>query len=343
MENQFFQVNYSGDKINPRCGHTTNVYQNKLYISGGFTENPLFGSTPDFFEYNLITQEMKQRENNFEHARQLHTSIIHNDIIYSFFGSRSFHLNLIYTDRYPDEIVSYNLKKNTWKLIETKGICKPNPRFKHSCVKIGSVIFIFGGCFPIGLIFFDDMWKMDLDQNFKWEEVNQKNRIEARMAHGCINHQTDIYVFGGKNIVDRCNDLYKFDTINCLWTNLPKNGDVPIKRAGCTLNFYENSIYLFGGFNGEVDMNDLHVYDLNFMKWKKIEMKNEIKGRSFYSITLIENERSPYFIIFGGIYEKNQKKENFNDMQNVKIRNENIFYNLMKIRMYQDVIIKFSN
>lgn len=331
----------SGDEIDTRCGHSSTYYNNKLYILGGFMDvNQHFCSTPDFFEFNLTKKEFHQIEKNLQYSRQLHSSILYKDIIYFIFGTLSFHLPPT-NERYQNSIVTYNLTLKQWNLLETKKFPIPERRFKHSSILIGDSIYIFGGSYVhLTFQYFNDVWRFDLKEN-KWEEIVQVNETSHRMAHGCAHHGDLMYIFGGKDHYERWNDLEAFNIKKKIWVKFPKEGNVPSKRAGCSLTYYKNSLYMFGGFDGKFDLSDLYKYDLILSKWIKIQTKNEIPGRSFHSVNLIQSERVPYLFLFGGIYEYDKQKVCYNDCNILILENDAIFENISRIEMYQDVIIKF--
>jgi N-acetylneuraminic acid mutarotase len=239
-----------------RCAHTSSFFQNKFYIFPGFQPEEETQNNIPFF--NTITKEW---DNSIllkpgNPKRQQSVSFQYKNNFYLQGGS--FDGNFF--DRYSNSLFKYSFELNEWKEV----LCSKNvplPRFKHTGSCVNDSFVIYGGMNPQLNLLFNDVHVFDLKKE-KWNPlkiVNDKSvPITGRMAHCSANDGELIYIFGGKSTDtdQRFNTLYTLEIQEgkCTFNLLPNYGNVPAERAGCTLNYFNNSLFMFGGFTGEKDV-----------------------------------------------------------------------------------------
>ena len=77
------------------------------------------------------------------------------------------------------------------------------------------------------------------------------------------------------------------------FTQIETSTDKPLKRQGCSLNYYDNNVYLYGGIHDNLYYDDLWKYCIKQNKW--ILLKNNF-GVAFHRTAIYKN----YIILFGG-------------------------------------------
>lgn len=326
-------------EVEERFGHSTTLYKNKLFIFGGLYEQNGSPLCEDFTQFNLFTNDFQNTEKNTLFQRLRHTTVQYKDSFFVFGGSSS---NLC-GDEFHNTLSEFNINKREWSVVIPKSREVPKPRFKHSSVLIGHFMYIFGGFSvqdEIYSTFFDDVWKYNILTR-EWEQLEVENSILPRMGHSCTSKGNSMFIFGGKDAINRYQDLQELSFDDNTWRELPCEGDIPEKRSSGTLNCYKNRLYLFGGFDGERDLADLYEYNLDFQLWRKIHLKNSIPGRSFHTTTLVDNQIVPYLVVFGGIYEDFHTTKVYNDMYTIELDHDKMVQNIAKSNDYLDVLIIF--
>ncbi|MGH0127855.1 UNVERIFIED_CONTAM: hypothetical protein FKN15_032524, partial [Acipenser sinensis] len=156
-----------GKKPNRIYGQAMAIINGYLYVFGGTTG---YIYSTDLHRLDLNTREwIHLKPNNppddLPEERYRHEITHDGQKIYILGGGTSW-------TSYPlDKIHAYNLETNSWEEITTKPHDKigfPAARRCHSCVQIGSDIFICGGY--NGELILGDLWKMNL-QTFQWTKL----------------------------------------------------------------------------------------------------------------------------------------------------------------------------
>eukprot|EP00919_Chromeraceae_sp_WS-2016_P006004 GHVR01014126.1.p1 GENE.GHVR01014126.1~~GHVR01014126.1.p1 ORF type:complete len:450 (+),score=83.04 GHVR01014126.1:79-1428(+) len=103
-----------------------------------------------------------------------------------------------------------------------------------------------------------------------WGEVGALGRFPSkRSLHSMCAVGVCLYVFGGYDGKDRCNDLYKYNNRNKRWLEITSPGPAPRDRH--TAVGHRIYMYVFGGYDGQQRVNDLWRYDTEQEVWDVID------------------------------------------------------------------------
>lgn len=194
-----------------------------------------------------------------------------------------------------NEMYKLNIKTLTWSKIDVEGP-EPSPRDKCVSWSYENKFYVFGG-FGIDLItFLYDNGKYVEDPNpgtlRGWNnqllifdtETNTWNNPKChgaipcpRAAHGAARIDSKVYVFGGRFLTERKNDLYSLDLLTLTWnrefTYEAAGEEMPCGRSWHTFSaISETMIFLYGGFSqDEIPLSDGWILDVSVMKWIKLD------------------------------------------------------------------------
>eukprot|EP00736_Rhodelphis_marinus_P013577 Rmarinus@m.23354 len=154
------KIIYTGSGPCPRSIHTTVVYDNRMYVFGGFGrprtvqggEGQYFN---DLYEYSFLNKQWTQIEATGDppSPRTEHTAVVHNELgcMYVFGG---FDGASVFRDLYE-----YNFEHKHWKKLDC-GKHIPRERGGHTAVVHNDCMYIFGGL--IGDTYYADLWEFRL-------------------------------------------------------------------------------------------------------------------------------------------------------------------------------------
>ena len=111
----------------------------------------------------------------------------------------------------------------------------------------------------------------------------------ARESHACVTLGANVYVFGGFDGMRVLNDLYVFDVLNVLWTQLVHTGVSPPARAGhsgAALGMPAH-LLVFGGANSSRRFADLHVFDTEAAHWAKPAVRGRPPAARYYHVACV--------------------------------------------------------
>eukprot|EP00574_Skeletonema_japonicum_P000167 CAMPEP_0201739112 /NCGR_PEP_ID=MMETSP0593-20130828/45602_1 /ASSEMBLY_ACC=CAM_ASM_000672 /TAXON_ID=267983 /ORGANISM="Skeletonema japonicum, Strain CCMP2506" /LENGTH=541 /DNA_ID=CAMNT_0048233361 /DNA_START=263 /DNA_END=1888 /DNA_ORIENTATION=- len=200
----------------------------------------------------------------------------------------------------------------------------PPARVAHAQAAVGNTIYIFGGRngIEMGENAMNDLWMLQIDPDHNdttatWTQIHDNTTDstttttvpEARSFHKMIAIGTNLYMFGGCSPSGRMNDLWKFDTLSCQWTELGVS-KVLRGRGGPNVLSLDDSkkIAIVAGFAGE-ETNDGHVYRISGGggKWEEEGMKglDEMRPRSVCCFASLPKVNK--CVIFGGEVDPSAK------------------------------------
>eukprot|EP01089_Gocevia_fonbrunei_P014126 TRINITY_DN3803_c0_g1_i3.p1 TRINITY_DN3803_c0_g1~~TRINITY_DN3803_c0_g1_i3.p1 ORF type:complete len:327 (-),score=67.01 TRINITY_DN3803_c0_g1_i3:46-1026(-) len=193
----------------------------------------------------------------------------------------------------------YNIDTNTWTKLSPSGV--PPPRWFHIAVKIGRVMYMYGG---IGTSqFFGDLWTYHLDEN-KWSELKPKGDNPLTRSHASVvvsEDQKNIYIIAGaKCFGANCllNDVVRYNVETNTYHQVEVTGTKPIQRTGHSTVVIGDSFYLFGGcdWDGKY-VNDFWRFDFATSTWTRLNPSEELpKVRNIHKA--VPSGKS--FFLFGG-------------------------------------------
>jgi host cell factor len=190
----------------------------------------------------------------------------------------------------------------------------PSERYGHSCVVVGSRMFVFGGR-GAGGVLLRDMHFLDLVE-WTWVPVSATSSGPCpRFNHAALVVGRKIVIHGGWNGGTTCyGDMHVFDTETFTWVEPKTGGLKPPPLYGHTLNLAANGhILSIGGVSiGDgnksnskdsvlsatpVYHNDFRSLDTETMIWSRPRLTGHYPtARYSHTVTSINNN----YVLFGG-------------------------------------------
>ncbi|XP_069117177.1 kelch domain-containing protein 2-like isoform X2 [Argopecten irradians] len=214
-----------------------------------------------------------------------------------------------------------DLRTREWELVEpASGSGLPSPRDKCTCWVHQNKLYFFGGfCMPIykylkengefhadrstaghergwnnQLLLFDLETKM-------WNNPRCKGQIpSSRAAHAAAKIGNQVYMFGGRHIAERLNDLHRLDLDTLTWTGpLVATGSMPPGRSWHTFTqVSDRQIFLYGGFDQKDNpLNDAWILDIVDLTWTKLDHYQKCKAHLWHTAC---RTRDGEVVVFGG-------------------------------------------
>lgn len=267
----------------PRWGHSLNLYKNKAYIFGGYTNK----YKRDLYSIDLSSTKLKSEKikpnniypQNFNNRVSQHSTIIYNNMLIIYGGKTSNSLEISINP------ISFNFNTNKWDIIKT--INPPKLiRAAHTANLINNkYMFIFGGeeSYNKNNNHVFDAILLDLEK-LQWNKLNYPNsqKLNKRKYHcSCNINKSIVYIYGGYYDDYNCINsmlIFNFYNINNIIVkeiNFDNYTSIiyPFPRWGCSISFYLGKLYIFGGRN-KIDFNDLWMFDIKNEKWELLDCFN---------------------------------------------------------------------
>jgi N-acetylneuraminic acid mutarotase len=167
-----------------------------------------------------------------------------------------------------DDFTFYNL--NTKK--EASTVSHPPARRHLTCVRVDSIIYVFGGDQYIGGTYSKDFWCYDI-VGTTWKALPTPPSPTRPRRYQSMTHCNNfIYIFGGEYEWDKqLGDFLRFDMNSKKWEIMAPKGLVPSPRRYSSLDSYNGCVYLFAGRDVNVRMNDLWEYQPLKNVWWEIK------------------------------------------------------------------------
>lgn len=266
-----------------RFGHQALVYDNKLWVLGGWVvdgngggrRNDVWNSS-DGVNW---TQVRAHDPNTGFYPSDEHQAIVYDGLMYVFNGT----LNTIHTS--SDGV--------NWESLITEGSVPDGtmylPRQGHQVIVVGDEIWLIGG--SSGGIVQNDVW-ISQDGGVNWVEISI-TPFPARTLHQVVDNGIAIYVIGGLvNGVDSDDIWISFNGSD--WEELITTGNwAPRKNHQCT--FYQGEIILSGG-DGVGDYADLWGSGAIGEDWFEYDTNIDYLGREGHQTVVFNGE---LYVLFG--------------------------------------------
>jgi amphiphysin len=279
----------------PREGHVFVQANRGLVCFGGNSQTAAEDDAGDTRVYVLGENEQAWTVKGQAPHRMGGASAVINDKVYVFGG--------ISPEQgcWLADILVYNVSSGTTEVLPAS-FDGPSPRDKCALVAVGGNLFLFGGfgpqvagesdggeeesdeddpeedpgMDPAKFKWFNDLYVYSVE-NKKWRLCHTKNPPPVRAAHSMCLSGGRLWIFGGKSLGGRVNDLWSIKVADVLqnnpemaWEQHTPQGVAPAGRSFHSLVAVPNSnrLLLFGGVdNGDAKLSDLHVYDPEVNGW----------------------------------------------------------------------------
>ncbi|XP_074921840.1 kelch domain-containing protein 1 isoform X3 [Chelonoidis abingdonii] len=305
-----------------RSGHCAVVDGNFLYVWGGYVsieENEVYLPNDELWLYEidsgLWTMHLMEGELPTSMSGSCGACINGKLYIFGGFDDKGYS-NLLYYVNLRTRNGTYRWKKIT----DFKGQ-PPTPRDKLSCWVYKDRLIYFGGygcrkynelsdCFDVHDAFWEGQifwgWHNDVhafDTNTQtWFQPTIRGGVppQPRAAHTCAVLGNKGYIFGGRVLQTRMNDLHCLNLDTWIWSGrIHINGEKPKDRSWHTLTpIADDKLFLFGGLSSDnVPLSDGWIHSVTTNGWKQLTHLPKSRPRLWHTACLgTEGE----VMIFGG-------------------------------------------
>lgn len=146
----------------------------------------------------------------------------------------------------------------------------PPARYGHSMVKIGSMVYVYGGVSTIfGGEILNDLWLYNED-NGQWTELTPSNPPLGRKFHAAAAANGKMYIFAGETETTGVNsEIWEYDPQTNSWQQMNSGGSqVPSMRVHHRATSGPNKIQITGGTLSEI-FDEIWSYDVTTQQWEK--------------------------------------------------------------------------
>ncbi|EGR29859.1 kelch motif family protein, putative [Ichthyophthirius multifiliis] len=263
-----------GNNIQSRSCCSANIYNDSLYIYGGYELS--CGILSDFWQIQLKAQqyvwEKVQVKSQINPGKKKgHSTVVYKDKLLLLGG-----LHQILQS--SSQLWAYDFLQSKWSL-SLKQALQYNID-SHNSILINNKLYVmFGYLSQIGQ-YSNAIYSINLD-NFQTEELfsldskNLKNSPKGRIDSSICSIRNKIYFFGGYTGLARLNDLWYFDLETKLYCQVNLNIIKIILqqlRSGHIIFSLDNYIVLFGGiYIITWELDDIFIFDSEKSIWIQID------------------------------------------------------------------------
>lgn len=157
----------------PRHSHSAVVYENHMYVFGGYDGH----YRNDLYKYNFSTNTWQEirRDGMWPKSRYRTSATVLDNRMYLFGGHDG--------ARQLNDFYYFNFQTETWTLIDLSGMLVPSPRDSHVLLTHGNSIYLFGGCTGNPR---SDFYQFKVDEDL-WCAVQSKSVQQVSGNHGMVN------------------------------------------------------------------------------------------------------------------------------------------------------------
>lgn len=282
--------------IYPRSYHSSVIYNDILYIYGGYEINK--GILDDFKRLTLKDYETGWQD----------VEVTKNQKTAEKKKSNSKNEKKLFSFDYEEKEEKEKEHKKEETIME-----EPGKLHRHTAVTYNNKMYIYGGKINV----FENtknLWAFSFASN-QWELIKSKRVSDDQFfplevdSHNAILYKDEMIVFGGYlgKISKYSNLVYSYDFQTNIWKlyYMPKPDDKknekPKRRANAGAIILNDALLIYGGTNGKSKFNDLWRFDLRTLKWSLLSKMEEFtpEPRSGHIFVNYKDK----LILFGGIHD----------------------------------------
>jgi N-acetylneuraminic acid mutarotase len=228
------------------------VYNDKMYVVGGYIDTPEFHATTRVDIFDHATG--KWSKGAAAPYKVTHAGVAQDGAATWFIGG--------YVGDFPDppgtsSVLIYNARKNRWR----HGPDLPSPRGAGGAGIVGTTLYYFGGGSKNRDADNGDMWSLDLNNPTHWTRRASIPNPRNHFGYATVNGK--IYAIGGQHLLEKestnQDELDVYDPATDKWTrleNLPK----PYSHFGASTVVYDKRYILIVGGESPHDVGQPNVY-----------------------------------------------------------------------------------
>ncbi|CAB03122.1 Kelch domain-containing protein 3 [Caenorhabditis elegans] len=189
-----------------RDGHTAVVWNNQMFVFGGYEEDAQrFSQETYVFDFATSTWREMHTKNDPPRWRDFHTASVIDGMMY-IFGGRSDesgqvgdeHLFHTIHDQYDDTLMALNLATGAWTRTKVpENTMKPGGRRSHSTWVYDGKMYMFGGYLGTINVHYNELYCFD-PKTSMWSVISVRGTYpSARRRHCSVVSNGKVYLFGG--------------------------------------------------------------------------------------------------------------------------------------------------
>ncbi|XP_060644455.2 kelch domain-containing protein 1 isoform X1 [Anolis sagrei] len=305
-----------------RSGHCAVADEGYLYVWGGYVsveENEVYLPNDELWIYEidsgLWSMHLMEGELPPSMSGSCGSCIKGNFFLFGGFDDKGYSNRLYY--------VNLRSRNGTylWKKITDFKGQPPTPRDKLACWVYKDRLIYFGGygcrkqselsdCFDVHDAFWEGQmfwgWHNDVhvfDTTRKtWYQPTIKHGVppQPRAAHSCAVLGNKGYVFGGRVLQTRMDDLHSLNLDSWVWSGkINTTGEKPRSRSWHTLTpVTDDRLFLFGGLSSDnVPLSDGWIYCVKSNEWQQLTHLPKSRPRLWHTACL---GKEAEVMVFGG-------------------------------------------
>ncbi|XP_078591177.1 kelch domain-containing protein 2-like [Branchiostoma floridae x Branchiostoma japonicum] len=302
-----------------RSGHVAVIWGTRMFVWGGYVdEDPQEGAdwdrylpTEELWIYDTETQTWTKEMTSGQYppAMSGSCSALLGGFMYIFGGH--------YDMANSNKLFRLNLRTLEWQGVEGKGI-PPSQRDKLGCWVYERKLIYFGGygfrpqsplrgqfepdeAVGLGLRGWNNHLCVFDTVAEEWYQPETTGEVPVpRAAHACARIDNRGYLFGGRYLETRMNDLHCINLDTWEWSGrITVPGGLPLGRSWHSLTpISTNQLFLYGGFTTQCQpLSDGWVLDTNTHEWMNLDYLATDKPRLWHTgCSTLEGE----VFVFGG-------------------------------------------
>ncbi|XP_043553308.1 kelch domain-containing protein 1 isoform X7 [Chiloscyllium plagiosum] len=238
--------------------------------------------------------------------RSGHCAVLVGNHLYVWGGYVTYENNEVYLPN--DEIWVYEIESGVWQRKPMKGEL-PRPMSGSCAACLNGIMYIFGGYDDLGYsneeeeMFWGwnyDIHVFDPNLNIWYQPTTRGMPPRPRAAHACATLGNKGFLFGGRILETRINDLHCLNLDTWTWSGeITIKGVRPQGRSWHTLTpVTDDQLFLFGGLSAESQpLSDAWIYNVGAAEWRQLEHCPRNRPRLWHTACLGKEHE---VMVFGG-------------------------------------------
>jgi N-acetylneuraminic acid mutarotase len=280
-ERVLFKWNKLKNLKETRASHIIFTYNKKIYIFLGEEVDCQYAEqvSSSLNEYSFISKVSTIK--NIPLLKMFPTYFQKKNLIYIFGG---FSKLTDFSDQFC-EMFLFDLETSELKSLITKN--PPSYRRYHCSAELSDKFYVFGGEDDINRTSLNDLHCLDV-KTLSWSlMISHNGKYPRRRRYASlVSVNNQLYLFGGRDEVERMNDMWEYDISLEHWTLLETYGEIPRPITCPTPVVQGHSIFYFGGnLNGE-STNLLYEFHIPTSKWTLIQTFGDIPTCRYWNASV---------------------------------------------------------
>ena len=281
-DSSWARVVYTGTPPTPRYHHSAVVFQNSMFVFGGYTgdvnSNLNLRNSNELFEYKFNTSQWINWQDkvtgSLPPARSAHGAAIFDNKLWVFAGYDG---NTRLNDMWAIDLLTSNPQ---WEKIDQSGDSPPTC-CNFPVAVVGDSMYVFSG--QSGAKITNNLYEFKFLER-RWVRIPMEHLLKGdtappqrRYGHSMVAYNRCLYVFGGAadGILD--NEVHCFDVDSRTWSVIqPAEGSqVPSGRVFHSAAICDDAMYIFAGTVDSMVNRSGEFYRFRFSSFHKCTLVDD--------------------------------------------------------------------